>query len=133
MKAAYPCATAARPAGASAPPVVAPRAYQARLTITENGQVVAAGRMRLVPGDGAVTTLNADGREYQFDMTMEGPESDPRGEGSLTVRADVGRAAEAGGWEPVARPRLLMRPDGQARMTWGDEAGLLFEIVVAPA
>jgi|GEM_PF-2832073 len=111
----------------------APRAYQARLTITDKGQIVASGRMRLVPGDGAVTTLNADGREYQFDLSLEGPESDPRGAGSLTVRADVGRAADAGGWEPVARPVLLFQPDAQARMNWGSDAGLEFDIVVEPA
>ncbi|WP_428151530.1 M56 family metallopeptidase [Brevundimonas sp.] len=118
---------------AVAPPALATRAYRARLTITENGQVVASGRMRLVPGDGAVTNLNADGRDYQVDMSMEGPESDPEGRGRLTVLADVVRAAEAGGWETLAKPRLLMAADGQARMTWGDEAGLMFEIVVEPA
>ena len=118
---------------AASPPAAAPRAYQARLTITDNGQVVASGRMRLVPDDGGVATLNADGREYQFDLSLEGPESDPRGEGRLTVRADVGRAASAGGWETVAKPLLTLRPGGQARMTWGDEAGLLFDIVVEPA
>ena len=110
-----------------------PRTYQARLTITENGQVVAAGRMRILPDDSAMTVLNADGREYQFDLYLEGPDGDPESRGRLTARADVARTASAGGWETVARPVLLMAPDGQARMTWGDEAGLLFDIVVEPA
>lgn len=114
-------------------PAVSPRAYQARLTITDNGQPVANGRLRLVPGDGAVTVLNADGREYRFNLSLEDSARDPHGEGRLTVRADVGRAAEAGGWEPEAKPALLMRPDGTARMSWGNKAGLLFEILVEPA
>lgn len=118
---------------AASPSAVQARAYQARLTITENGQVFAAGRLRLLPDDSAMTVLNADGREYQFDLQLEGPESDPEGRGRLTARADVAREASASGWETVARPVLLMAPDGQARMTWGDEAGLLFDIVVEPA
>jgi beta-lactamase regulating signal transducer with metallopeptidase domain len=131
LKAAYPCPTAARPAATQSP--ATPRAYRARLTITENGQVVAAGRMRVLPDDSAMTVLNADGREYQFDMSLEGPERDPESRGRLTARADVARTASAGGWETVARPVLLMNPDGTARMNWGDEAGLLFDIVVEPA
>lgn len=122
----------ARTAAVSSP-AAAPRAYQARLTITENGQVVAAGRMRILPDDSAMTVLSADGREYQFDLSLEGPESDPESRGRLTARADVARTASGGGWETVARPILLMAPDGQTRMTWGDDAGLLFDIVVEPA
>lgn len=114
-------------------PAVSPRAYQSRLTITENGQVVAAGRMRIIPDDSAMTVLSADGREYQFDLSLEGPESDPESRGRLTARADVARTASGGGWETVARPILLMAPDGQARITWGDEAGLLFDLVIEPA
>lgn len=120
-------------AAADSPSAVVPRAYQARLTITENGQVVAAGRMRVLPDDSAMTVLNADGREYQFDLQLEGPDNDPDGRGRLTARADVAREASAGGWETMARPVLLMNPDGTARMNWGDEAGLLFDIVVEPA
>lgn len=122
----------ARTAVAS-PSAVAPRTYQARLTIREAGQIVAAGRMRVLPDGSATTVLNADGREYQFDLALEGPASDPESRGRLTARADVARTAPAGGWERVARPVLLMAQDGHARMTWGDEAGLLFEIVVEPA
>lgn len=131
LKAAFPCQSATR--SVADQPAVEARTYQARFSITENGKVIAASRVRVLPDDNAMGVLNADGREYQFDLSLDGPGNDPEGRGRLTVRADVARVALAGGWEPLAQPVVLMNPDGPARMSWTDAAGLLFDIVVEPA
>ncbi|MGV3578792.1 M56 family metallopeptidase [Brevundimonas sp.] len=118
---------------APASPSVSARTYQALVTISENGRVASSQKARLSVTEGAVIMTDLADRDYRFDLSMSGPHSDPQGEGRLTVRIDVGREGAAGGWEPTARPSLFMRPDGTARMSWGDDAGLMFDIVVEPA
>ena len=132
LKAAYACPAAGLTAALPSP--AEPRAYQARITISANGQVVAAERLRIPPDNrDASTILTADGRDYRFELRLARAEPAPGGQPQLALGADVARAASAGGWEPEARPALLMRPDGTARMQWGSEAGLSFEILVEPA
>ena len=119
---------------AATPPSASIQAYQARLTISVRGQVVASERLRLLPDNGdASTILTADGSDYRYGLRLARAEPASGGEEQLTLSAEVLRAASSGRWEPEAKPVLLMRADGKAQMQWGSEAGLSFDILVEPA
>lgn len=121
--------TASEPADAAA----IREAYSALLTVRENGRTLATTRLRVRPDGDASAVLNTDGRDYQFDLYLEGPDWDPEDKGRLTLRADVARTGEAGGWVPLVQPRMLFAPDGQARMLWSGDGQLEIEITVEPA
>ncbi len=126
LRRAYPCQAVAAPAAAA-------RTYQARISISENGRLAASDRLRLLPNGDASTVLTVDGVGYRFQLRLSEAERGPEGQALMDTNAHVERALPSGGWKTTSRPRLTMRADGQARMTWGEEAGLLFDIVVEPA